>query len=112
MARGKRRTLTKRKAKLIALKKIQKPRKQHGGLGPAAGMVIGMALPMLLNSGTSIVGSLFGKKPAQRPASSVNQRPQQQRQQYRPPPQPQWMNSDDYAPPQPRRRRNYYDDDY
>jgi hypothetical protein len=109
MAPGKRRTLRKRKAKSIALKKIQNPRKQSGGIGPAAGVALGMALPMLLNSGTSIVGSLFGKKPAQRPAPSVNQRPQRQQQQYRPPPQPKWITNYDYGPP--RRRRNY-DYDY
>ena len=61
MGNGKRRT-RKRKAAILALKKIRNPKKQKGGIGPATGVALGMALPMLLNSGTSIVGSIFGKK--------------------------------------------------
>ena len=51
---GKRRTLQRHKAKTMAMKMIKqsKGRKQIGGLGPAAGVALGMALPMLSNSGT------------------------------------------------------------
>jgi hypothetical protein len=56
---------------------------------------------MLLNSGTSIVGSIFGKKPAQRQTPSVNQQPRQ------PPPPPQWMTNRPRRCRRPRRR--YYD---
>jgi hypothetical protein len=55
-----------------------------------------MALPMLLNTGTSVVGSIFGKKSAKKPAQSVNQPGPQT---YRPAPPPSWMNDG------PRRRR-------
>lgn len=99
MGNGKRRT-RRRKASMAAMKKILKPKKQKGGLGPAAGVALGMALPMLLNSGTSIVGSIFGKKTAQRQTPSVNQQPRQ--------PPPQWMTDRPRRRRRPRRR--YYDD--
>jgi hypothetical protein len=106
----KRRILQKRKAKTMALKKISKHKKQIGGLGPAAGVALGMALPMLLNSGTSIVGSIFGKNPAQQQQQPRRQQ-QQYEQQYVPPAQPQWMGSTRRR--RRRRRRNYDDyDDY
>jgi hypothetical protein len=40
---GKHRTLQKRKAKTLALKKISRRKKQIGGLGLAAGIALGMA---------------------------------------------------------------------
>ena len=103
---GKRRTLQRRKAKTMALKMIKSrgKRKQIGGLGPAAGIALGMALPMLLNSGTNIVGGIFGKGKQQQPRQQQQQQPQQQRK-YVPPAQPQWMGGC-------RRRRDYYYDDY
>ena len=88
-------------------------KKQRGGIGAAAGIALGMALPMLLNTGSSVVGSIFGKKQPQRQNASVNQ------QAYRAPAPPQWMSDrqPSYRPPPPRRRRRrrppvYYDDDY
>ncbi|CAB3997390.1 Hypothetical predicted protein [Paramuricea clavata] len=93
---GKRRIANKRK-------KSRKVKKQIGGFGPAAGIALGMALPMLLNTGSSVVGSIFGKKSAQKPVQSVNQGGN------RPP--PSWMQG--LAPRRRRRRpQRYYDDDY
>ncbi|CAB3978333.1 Hypothetical predicted protein [Paramuricea clavata] len=69
----------------------------------AAGIALGMALPMLLNTGTSVVGSIFGKKPAQRPTRSVNNQGGHR-------PEPSWMQ--DRPPPRRRRRPRYYDDYY
>jgi hypothetical protein len=72
-------------------------KKQRGGIGAAAGIALGMALPMLLNTGSSVVGSIFGKKQPQRQNASVNQ------QAYRAPAPPQWMSDrqPSYRPPPP-----------
>ena len=94
---NKRRTNYKKKNQL-------KRKRQIGGFGPAAGIALGMALPMLLNTGTSVVGSIFGKKSAKKPAQSVNQPGPQT---YRPAPPPSWMNDGPRRP-----RYNDYDYDY
>ncbi|CAB4006572.1 Hypothetical predicted protein [Paramuricea clavata] len=59
---------------------------------------------ILPSVGTSIVGSIFGKKTAQRQAPSVNQPSRQRSQQ----PPPQWMTD---RPRQCRRQRHRYDYD-
>ncbi|CAB4003041.1 Hypothetical predicted protein [Paramuricea clavata] len=70
---------------------------------PRVGIALGMALPMLLNTGTSVVGSIFGKKPARKPTQSMNNQGGHR-------PEPSWMQ--DRPPPRRRRRPRYYDDYY
>ncbi|CAB3995180.1 Hypothetical predicted protein [Paramuricea clavata] len=92
--------------KIQKVGKIQSrvPKQQQQQRAPRAGIALGMALPMLLNTGTSVVGSIFGKKSAGRPTPSVNNQGGNRQ-------SPAWM---DAAPPRRRRRRpqRYYDDDY